>query len=221
MGPVRWSILDGIPEDDRRRVLAATRRRRFGRREVLFHEGDPGDSVHLIDRGRVSVRMTTPLGDVAMLNVRGAGEVVGELALLDPASRRSASVVALEPTETLALHRDEFAELRDRQPSVDRFLVAILASEVQRLSSRLAEALYVSVDTRVLRRLVDLAELYASDGRSPIEIPFTQEELGSIAGTSRATVNRVLGEIEAEGIVEVRRGRILVLEETALQRRAR
>ena len=221
MSEVRWSILDGIPEDDRRRVLTATRRRRFGRREVLFHEGDPGDTVHLIDRGRVAVRMTTPLGDVATLNVRGAGEVVGELALLDPASRRTASVVALEPTETLALHRDEFSEIRKRHPSVDRFLVAILATEVQRLSGLLAEALYVPVDARVLRRLLDLTELYASDGRDPIEIPFTQEELGSIAGTSRATVNRVLGEAEADGAIEVRRGRILVLDAARLQHRAR
>ncbi|HVM08231.1 MAG TPA: Crp/Fnr family transcriptional regulator [Acidimicrobiales bacterium] len=217
---MRWSILDGIPEDDRRRVLSATRRRRFGRREVLFHEGDPGDTVHLIDRGRVAVRMTTPLGDVATLNVRGTGEVVGELALLDPTSRRTASVVALEPTETLALHRDAFTEMRQRHPSVDRFLVAILATEVQRLSGLLAEALYVPVDTRVLRRLLALSELYA-DGRTPIEIPFTQEELGSIAGTSRATVNRVLGEAEDEGAIEVRRGRILVVDVERLRRRSR
>src|SRR5688500_5079700 len=157
---MRWSLLDGIPEDDRRRVLAATRRRRFGRREVLFHEGDPGDTVHLIDRGRVAVRVTTPLGDVATLNVRGAGDVVGELALLDRASRRTATVLALEPTETLAVHRDEFSELRRRHPSADRFLVAILAREVQRLSYLLAEALYVPVDTRVVRRLLALVDIY-------------------------------------------------------------
>ena len=218
---VRWSILDGIPEDDRRRVLAATRRRRFGRREVLFHEGDPGDTVHLIDRGRVAVRTTTPLGDVATLNVRGAGDVVGELALLDPASRRTASVVALEPTETLALHRDEFVELRQRHPSVDRFLVVVLAREVQRLSTLLAEALYVGVDTRVVRRLLALAEEYANGEGGPVEIPLTQEELASIAGTSRATVNRVLGECEAEGAVDVKRGRIVVIDEQPLRRRAR
>ena len=218
---MRWSILDGIPEEDRRRVLAATRRRRFGRREVLFHEGDPGDTVHLIDRGRVAVRVTTPLGDVATLNVRGVGDVVGELALLDPNSRRTASVVALEPSETLALHREEFDDLRRLHPSVDRFLVAILALEVQRLSSLLAEALYIPVDTRVLRRVLALADLYAEDGSDRVEIPFTQEEIGSIAGTSRATVNRVLGEAEVDGSLQVKRGRVIVIDRQRLERRAR
>lgn len=216
-----WSFLEGVPEEDRRRVLAATTRRRFARREVLFHEGDPGDTVHLLDRGRVAVRITTPLGDVATLRVRGPGEVIGELALLDPASRRAATVVALERTETLALRSDQFAELRRRHPSVDAFLVNVLAEEVRRLSGLLVEALYVPVDTRVVRRLVALEEAYrdrASGG--PTEVPLTQEDLASLAGTSRATVNRVLGEAERDGIIEVRRGRVIVLDRSALERRS-
>lgn len=217
---MRWTILDGLPEEDAQRVLAATRRRRFGRREVLFHEGDAGDSLHLIDRGRVAVRITTPLGDVATVNVHDAGEVVGELALLDPASKRTATVVALEPTETLSLHRDEFAELRRQHPSVDRFLVAILAAEVRRLSHLLVEALYVPVDVRVVRRLMHVAEMYRDGSSGPIEVPLTQEELATLAGTSRATVNRVLGEAEDDGAVDVRRGRIVILDDALLRSRA-
>jgi CRP-like cAMP-binding protein len=218
-----WSFLQGVPEEDRRRLLAATQRRRFARREVLFHEGDPGDTVHLLDRGRVAVRITTPLGDVATLRVRGPGEVIGELALLgDGSFRRTATVVALERCETLALHRDQFAELRARHPSVDAFLVNVLAEEVGRLSGLLVEALHVPVDTRVVRRLVALTAAYrdpSSDGRT--EVPLTQEDLASLAGTSRATVNRVVGEAEKAGLVELRRGRIIVLDEEGLGRLAR
>jgi CRP-like cAMP-binding protein len=192
---------------------------------VLFHEGDPGDTVHLLDRGRVAVRITTPLGDVATLRVRGPGEVIGELALLgDGSSRRTATVVALERCETLALHRDQFAELRARHPSVDAFLVNVLAEEVGRLSGLLVEALHVPVDTRVLRRLVALAEAYRDPeepGDGPIEVPLTQEDLASLAGTSRATVNRVVGEAEKAGLVELRRGRVIVVDREGLVRRAR
>ena len=218
-----WSFLEGVPEEDRRRLLAATRRRRFARREVLFHDGDPGDTVHLLDRGRVAVRITTPSGDVATLRVRGPGEVIGELSLLGP-GLRSATVVALERVETLALHRDQFVELRRRYPSVDAFLVNVLAEEVRRLSGLLVEALHVPVDTRVLRRLAGLVDAYRdpeAPAGGPVEVPLTQEDLASLAGTSRATVNRVVGEAEHAGFVERRRGRIVVLDPDGLARSAR
>jgi CRP-like cAMP-binding protein len=217
---VEWSFLEGVPEADRRRVLAATQRRRFARREVLFHEGDPAETVHLLDRGHVAIRITTPLGDVATVRVRGPGSVIGELALVGPSARRSATVVALEKVETLALHRDEFVALRAAHPSVDAFLVNVLAEEVQRLSSLLVEALYVPVDPRVVRRLLGLVDTYGG-GAAGTEIPLTQEDLASLAGTSRASVNRVLGELEADGVVAVHRGRIVVLSREALAYRAR
>ena len=217
-----WTFLEGVPEEDRRRLLAATQRRRFARREVLFHEGDPADTVHLLDRGRVAVRITTLLGDVATVRVRGPGEVIGELALLDATSRRTATVVALERAETLTLHRDQFVELRRRHPSVDAFLVNVLAEEVRRLSGLLVEALHVPVDVRVLRRLVALTEAYRDPGgNGPTEVPLTQEDLASLAGTSRATVNRVVGDAEKAGLVELRRGRVIVLQPEELDRRSR
>jgi CRP/FNR family cyclic AMP-dependent transcriptional regulator len=223
---VRWTFLEGVPEEDRRRLLSATHRRRFARREVLFHEGDPGDTIHLLDRGRVAVRITTPLGDVATLRVRGPGAVIGELALLGAGpqgARRMATVVALERAETLSLRRDQFMELRAAHPSVDAFLVNVLAEEVSRLSGLLVEALYVPVDVRVLRRLVALASDYAEgeDVAAGVEVPLTQEDLASLAGTSRATVNRVVGELEKAGLVELRRGRVIVRDPAALAARAR
>src|SRR5687767_10810905 len=102
-----WPLLGALDAENRRRILATARRRRFARREVLFHEGDPGDTLHLVDSGRVAVRVTTPLGDTATLIVLGAGAVLGELALVEGGGgRRSATAVALERTETLSLHRD-------------------------------------------------------------------------------------------------------------------
>ncbi|MGH9138541.1 MAG: Crp/Fnr family transcriptional regulator [Acidimicrobiales bacterium] len=208
-------LLDSVPDEVRRRLIAAGHRRRFARREVLFHEGDPGDTLHLIERGRVAVRITTPLGDTATLAVVGAGETVGELALLDERPVRSATVVALETTETWALHRDQFDAMRAEDPAVDRFLLDVLAAHVRRLSTQLVEALYLPADTRVARRLVALTSSYGHD-----DITLTQDELATLAGTTRATVNRVLGELAATGAVAVGRGRIVVLDHGALARAA-
>jgi CRP/FNR family transcriptional regulator, cyclic AMP receptor protein len=215
-----WPILSSLGEEARRHLLASTRRRRFARREVLFHEGDPGDTLHLIDKGRVAVRITTPLGDVATLSVLGPGECVGEMALLGT-GHRGATVVALEKSETLSLHRDQFEGMRREHPAVDRFLIDVLAAEVRRLDGQLMEALFLPVERRVLRRLVALTGIYAGeDSANGSEIPLTQDDLASLAGTSRATVNRVLRQAEEAGWLSLGRGRIRIVDHARLARRA-
>ena len=217
---MEWALLDGVPDGDVQRVLSIARRRTFRRGEVVFHMGDPADTLHLIVSGRFAVRVQTALADVAVLTVLGPGEPFGELALLDPDGRRSATVEALEPGETRSIHRPDFERLRSEHPSVTEVLVALLAGQVRRLSGHLLEALYLPADRRVLRRLAELAEIYAP-GAGEAVIPLRQEDLAGLAGTSRATVNRVLRDEEGRGTVRLSRGRTVVLDREALTRRAR
>jgi CRP-like cAMP-binding protein len=210
-----WALLSKLPEADREAVLAAARRRRFARNEALFHEGDAADSLHLIADGHVAIRVTTPLGDVATLRVAGPGDHVGELALVSPAAR-NATVVALDAVETLSLHRSEFDDLRRRHPETDGMLLDLAIGEVRRLSTQLLEAMYVPVTTRVVRRLLDLVELY-EDGEDPTTVPVTQDDLAGLAGTTRKTVNEVLGEAQDAGAIRLARGRVEVLDVAALR----
>jgi len=217
-----WPLLRSLTDEDRRRVLAAARRRRFARREVLFHEGDPGDTLHLVDKGRVAIRITTPLGDVATVGVVGRGDVVGEMAVLEDAGRRGATVIALEPTETLSIDRNQFCELRRRHPGVDLFIFDVLTATIRRVDRHLTDALFVPVDRRVLRRLLALTEIYAGgDQTTGVEVTLTQDDLASLAGTSRATVNRVLRQAEEAGAVSLGRGRIRITDPALLATRAR
>jgi CRP-like cAMP-binding protein len=215
---VRWPLLASLPEPRLRELLSLARRRRFDRHEVVFHEGDPGDAVHLINQGRVGLRVTTPMGDTVTLRILGPGAVFGELALLDPAPR-NATVVALERTETLALHRDHFEELRRQHPEVDRILIDSLVAEVRRLSIHLLEALYVPVPRRVELRLVDLVQQYGDGQEEHVDIPLTQEDLAELCGASRTTVNKVLRDLEADGLVTMSRGHIRIPEPQHLRRR--
>ena len=212
---MEWQLFTGIPPEDVREVLTIARRRTFSRGEVVFHHGDPAETLHLIVKGRFAVRITTPLGDTALLAVHGPGEAFGELALVSPGAVRSATVSALEAGETLSVYRDDFARLQHRHDGVNAVLVAVLADQVRRANERIVEAHYLDADTRVRRRLAELAELYSS-GDGPITIPLTQEDVAAMAGTSRATVNRVLREEEKRGTVELQRGRTVVLDRTAL-----
>jgi CRP/FNR family transcriptional regulator, cyclic AMP receptor protein len=150
----------------------------------------------------------------------GAGRFFGELALVGNQPVRTATVTALEPTETLTVRQQQFDELRGDHPTIDRFLVAVLAEQVKRLSTQLLEALFVDAETRVLRRLLDLAQEYG-EGRRGTVIPLTQEDIAAMAGTTRPTTNRVLRDAEAAGALRTARARTEMLDSSILSRWAR
>jgi CRP/FNR family transcriptional regulator, cyclic AMP receptor protein len=212
---VEFDLL-GLEDPVRREVLAVAAWRRFDRGVVLFHEGEAGGALYVLMRGRVAVRVTTPDGDTATLNVIGPGAAFGELSLLAPAAMRTATVQAIEPVQTLVLQQADFERLRRSHQSVDRLLVEYLAAQVRRLSERLTEALCFEARTRVLRRLLDLNAVFDSG-----PVPVTQEEISTMAGTTRPTVNRVMQDLVEAGIVELGRRRFVVVDSTALARAAR
>ena len=193
-----WPLLADLPPDDVRELLSIARRRTFDKGEVVFHRDDPAESLHLIVRGRFAARVASQVGDSVLLDVLGPGQAFGELALLLPGERRSATVSALEAGETRSVFRDDFARLQRSHPGVKDVLLRLLAEQVRRTSDRIVEAHHVDADTRVRRRLCELAETYGSGDDEPV-VPLTQEDLAAIAGTSRATVNRVLREEEKRG----------------------
>src|SRR5215213_2207004 len=198
---MEWQLFADVPPEDIRRLLAIARRRTFARGEVVFHRDDPANALHLIVAGRFAVSITTPLADTALLAVRGPGDAFGELALVSSGETlRSATVSALEAGETRSVFRADFARLRREHPAVDAVLTAILAERV----TRLTEAYYLPAEARVLRRLAELAELYGG------AVALPQEALAELAGTSRATVNRVLRDLERRGVVTLGRARIEV-----------
>jgi CRP-like cAMP-binding protein len=212
-------LLDALSDDDRRQLLATTRRRRFAAGEVIFHEGDRGDSVHLIEHGHVAVRVGTLLGDVATLTLLGPGSAFGELALIDGNERRSATVVAITATETRVVEHGEFDRLRREHPQIERFLVELLAAQVRRISDLAVEAMFVPADARVLRRLLAVARQFGEHNGTVIAL--TQDDLASMAGTTRPTANRVLKRAEADGLLRLARGRIEILDPGGLEKRAR
>lgn len=197
----------------------SARRRRFRRREVIFHEGDPGEALHLVDSGHVALRVTTPAGDVAMVRIVGPGEFFGELALLSDGPR-SATALAIEAVETLSIARADFDELRSRLTIASGDVVAhALALEVRRLSAAHVEAMFLTADKRVYRRLASAARLFGSS--TPISVPLTQDEVAQLAGTTRPTVNRLLVDAQDASAVRLSRGRIDVLDLAWLDRRGR
>jgi CRP/FNR family transcriptional regulator, cyclic AMP receptor protein len=214
-----WRLLELLDEQQRSEFTQRARRRRFKRSEVVFHDGDPGETLHLVVRGHFAVRITTPLGQTAALRILGPGDHFGELSVLAPGAR-TGTVVALDAAETLSLHRDALDALRRDVPDVQRVLTEALIAEVRRLAAALVDALYVPVEQRVWRRLRELADMYRENGE-PVLVPLTQDDLAQLAGTTRSTANRVLRAAHDAGTIRLARSRIEVLDLNELDRLAR
>lgn len=216
---MQWQLLDDLPDDVRRQVLARMQRRTFARGDVLFHEGDPADTLHLLAQGRVLARRTTPLGDSVAFRVIGPGRALGDVSLAAAHPRRSSTVVALEPTVTLVMTFAEFRRLMAQYPALGDRLAALLSARVRRLSEQLVEALYLPSDRRVVHRLLDLCTQYAGGDGGPVVIPLTQADVAQLAGAARPTTNRVLRALEGDRVLRLHRGWIEVLDPEALARR--
>jgi CRP/FNR family transcriptional regulator, cyclic AMP receptor protein len=212
---MRWAIFDGLAPEDRDEALGFCRPTRHRRGDTVFLQGDFGDALYLIESGRVLVQIATRDADIATVAVLGPGSVFGEQALVSASDRRIASIVAVEPLELLKLSRTDFERLRVSHPSVDRFLFAIIARQTADLTEQLLEALYVPAETRVILRLARVADAYGA-GSATVSIPLTQEQIASIAGTTRPTVNRVLRSAAAAGALRLGRGRVDIVDRKRL-----
>ena len=216
---MEWQLLRDLGDAERRLVLAKAQRRQFKRGEVLFHEGDPADTLHFIAEGRVIARRTSPMGDSVAFRVIGPGRALGDVAAVSSARRRSSTVSALEPTTTLSLTFAEFARLCEAHPAIQTHLATLLAARVKRLSDQLLEALFLPTDRRVVRRLLDLCEQYQGGPGAAVVIPLTQTDIAELAGATRPSTNRVLRALESEGLVRLRRGQVEVLDPPGLRRK--
>jgi len=201
-------------------LAAALRIRRFRKAETIFHQGDPGDALFIVASGSVKVVLPSDEGaEPAIVAILGAGEFFGELAILDGAPH-SATIVAIEPTETLVLHRDEFLRLIDSQVELRRALLASLAVEIRRLTGHVEDLHFLDLPARLASRILRLAatERAAADGEIRIPWPYTQSELAGMIGGSRQSVNRLLADLADEGLVRIERDVLVVSDPDRLAR---
>ncbi len=185
--------------------------RRFRRGEVIFHLGDPGNAMFIVEFGVVKIVLPSESGEEAILATMQAGEFFGELSLLD-GSARSATAVAMGAVRILVLGREQFRKLLGEASIRDALLVGI-ATELRRLTTRLEELHFLDIAGRLAARLADLAGQAGTllgDGSFRLDLPLTQSDLAAMVGCTRQSVNKLLGEFEDAGMVRVDRDALVV-----------
>lgn len=216
-------LFSRLSEDVLASIARGLRSRRFRRGEVLFHQGDPGDALFVVLSGAIKIVLPSEEGDEAILTTVHPGDFLGELALIDGADR-SATAVALEPTETLMLSRERFRELIEEEPELRDALLAALAAELRRLTAHVGDLHFLDLTGRLAAQLVRLARLQGRrqpDGTIRLDGPITQGDLASMVGSTRQSVNKLLGAFVDDGLVRQERESIIILDLDGLVRASR
>jgi CRP-like cAMP-binding protein len=192
----RLPLFAGLSERELDEIARATRTCALAAREELFHKGDAGGDLYVIERGRLRAFATGPDGNDIVFSYQGVGEVVGELAAFVE-QERSASIAAVEPSALLVLSRRDFLAVLRRHPEIAIRLLQVLARRVVRLSEVVEDTSFKPLSARLAKCLLGFAERWGEPCPGGIRIPVTlrQSELGNLIGGTLIGDDCVVGHL--------------------------
>ena len=212
-------LFSGLTGDELRFLAGEAQARDYGAGAIIFHEGDPGYTCHIIVKGKVRVYVIGEEGRELSVSIFGPGEIVGEMALFEDLPR-SASVETIEPTMTLELHQNVLLHGLEHSPTLARSLLRALSARLRSMTEEAEGLASLTVSDRLIARLQRLAEWSGrpvTDGVR-ITLPMTQQELAALVGTSRESVNRALATLRKQGKVRLDNGWIVLLDTSSTRK---
>ena len=214
-----FAVLDS---DDAEALLAQMSPVRMERGDILFREGQSGDSLYVIGEGKIKLGRSSSDGRENLVAILGPGEMFGELSLFDPGPR-TMTATAVAETQLMALGNDSLTGLLTGRPEVAKALLAALAKRLRRTNEHLADLVFTDVPGRVAKALLDLSERFGRpvDNGVMVSHDLTQEELAQLVGASRETVNKALADFATRGWLKLEARAVLLLDVDRLRRRAR
>jgi CRP/FNR family transcriptional regulator, cyclic AMP receptor protein len=202
-------------------IAQVMRRRAFRPGEAIFHRDDPGQVLYVIKDGRVRIRLTSAEGQEVALAIFGAGESFGEMAILD-GQPRSADAIAVDKVEVYTLQRQDFVSVVTKHPEIAIEVMRVLSQRIRDANQMVEDLIFLDVYGRVAKKLLDLSRDYgvdAEDGTVRIELRLTQQELASMVGASRESVNKVMGYFTDKHYISTDKHKITILRIAELQKR--
>ncbi len=214
------SLFADLAEEDIRDLMAVAKRRTFRSSEVIFHREDSGQVLYIVKEGKVKICLISPEGQEITLAVFGKGECFGELTMLDGLPR-SADAVALERVECYTLQRSDFHKAIIKNPKIAIQVLESLSKRLRTTDEMVEDLIFLDVYGRVAKKLLELSDMHGTkvDDGIRIDVRLTQQELASMVGASRESVNKVMGYFTDKNFISTDKHRITLHRITDLKRR--
>jgi len=211
------SIFSTLDDSQVRQVCTLLKECRYGKGEIIYHQGDPGDCLYLIGRGRIRIFLTSPDGREITIRIYEPRAAFGEFAVLD-GQPRSTGVAAIDDVIIYVLYREDFTNLLRTNFGLVQQVFESLIERLRYTTNYSEKLAFLSGPGRVAAVLVQLASIEANTVQ-PVRLDLTQQNLADFANTTREWVNRALRTFATEGLVRIERGAVYVLDQAGLQRR--
>lgn len=214
-------LFAGLPGEQLRALARGMNRRRYAKGQTILQQGEEGDSLFIIVSGRVRIYTQSAEGHELSVWICDKGDFFGEMALLS-GEPRSACAKAMQTTDVLVLHRQAFRQFLLSTPQAAIHIIEILSMRLRHTTESAGGLMSLSVTQRVARTLLQLVERYGADAGDAgviIDLDLSQEAIATLVGTTRESANRALSSLRDQGIVQIDRARIRVLQPGRLQAR--
>lgn len=215
----RVQLFAGLDDDSLKHLVSITQEKNYNKKEVIFHHGDEGSALFILVSGAVKIFLNDDKGKEIILKILYEGDFFGEMSLLD-GNFRSAGVMAVDSSKALIIQRDEFIDFIKKNPDIALNMMVLQSRRLRKIDEKIASLAFFDSYGKVARLLLDIAEESGEkvDGNIVINTNLTRQQLASIAGLTRETLTRIMGEFQERGAIEVDGRKIVILNESVLKR---
>ena len=200
-------------------LISYSRLERYPSGREIFAKGSPGQSLVAVLRGSIKISSLSNEGKEIVFNIINAGEIFGEIAVLD-GEERSADATAMNDCELLVLNRRDFVHLLENRADLCMIMLRILCQRLRQTSEQVEDVMFRHLESRLAKRLLHLAERTGPrELQSPsMELHVSQRELGNMAGGSRESVNKILQNWHRQGLIDLGKASVFIRDIEALRR---
>jgi CRP/FNR family transcriptional regulator, cyclic AMP receptor protein len=211
----RHFLLGKLSPSEIEALVTYSRVERYPTGEEIYAKGSPGHSMMAVLSGTAKMSCVSAEGKEIVLNIINAGEIFGEIAVLD-GGERSADAVAMTDCELLVMNRRTLIPFLENHADICLMLIKILCQRLRRTSEQVEDVLFRHLESRIAKALLQLAGRTGSGGRV-LDLHLSQRELGNIVGSSRESINKQLQIWQRAGLIEVAKGAIVIRDASAIE----